>query len=51
MDVVLQQVRDRDSVKKQQAIYYADTIYHAKDRPIAVGDAVVLEKKVRESKP
>lgn len=38
MHVVLQHVRDRDSVKKQQANY-------AKDRPIAVGDAVILEKK------
>ena len=48
MDVVLQQVRDRDSAKKQQAKYYADTRYHAKDRPITVGDAVLLEKKERE---
>lgn len=49
MDVVLQQVRDRHSEKKQQAKHYADTRYHAKDRPIAVGDAVLLEKK-RENK-
>ena len=45
MDVALQQVRDRDSEKKQQAKHYADTRYHAKDRPIAVGDAVLLERK------
>lgn len=49
MDAVLQQVRDRDSEKKQQAKHYVDTRYHAKDRPIAVGDAVLLEKK-RENK-
>ena len=36
MGVALQQVRDRDSEKKQQAKHYADTRYHAKDRPIAV---------------
>ena len=35
MDVALQQVRDPDSEKKQQAKHY-----HAKDRPIAEGDAV-----------
>ena len=49
MDVALQQVRDRDSEKKQQAKLYADTRYHAKDRPIIVGDAVLLERK-RENK-
>ena len=49
VDVALQQVRDRDSEKKQQAKHYADTRYHAKDRPIAVGDAVLLERK-RENK-
>ena len=49
MGVALQQVRDRDSEKKQQAKHYADTRYHAKDRPIAVGDAVLLERK-RENK-
>ena len=48
MDVPLQQVRDRDSEKKQ-AKHYADTRYHAKDRAIAVGDAVLLERK-RENK-
>ena len=45
MDVTLQQVRDRDSEKKQLTKHYADTRYHAKDRPIAVGDAVLLERK------
>ena len=45
MDVALQQVRDRESEKKQQAKHYADTRYHAKDRPIAAGDAVLLERK------
>ena len=49
VDVALQQLRDRDSEKKQQAKHYADTRYHAKDRPIAVGDAVLLERK-RENK-
>ena len=49
MDVALQQVRDRDSEKKQQAKHYAHTRYHAKDRPIAVGDAVLLQRK-RENK-
>ena len=49
MDMALQQVRDRDSEKKQQAKLYADTKYHAKDRPITVGDAVLLERK-RENK-
>ena len=49
MDVALQQVRDQDSEKKQQAKLYADTRYHAKDRPIIVGDAVLLERK-RENK-
>ena len=49
MDVALQQVRDRDSDKQQQAKHYADMRYHAKDRPIAVGDAVLLERK-RENK-
>ena len=44
MGVALQQVRDRDSEKKQ-AKHYADTRYHAKDRAIAVGDAVLLEKE------
>ena len=47
--VALQQVRDRDPEKKQQAKHYADTKYHAKDRPIAVGDAVLLERR-RENK-
>ena len=47
--MALEQVRDRDSKKKQQAKHYADTRYHAKDRPIAVGDAVLLERK-RENK-
>lgn len=42
-------MRDRDSEKKQQAKHYADTRHHAKDRPIAVGDAVLLERK-RENK-
>ena len=46
-DVVLQQVRDRK--RKQQAKDYADTRYHAKDRAIDVGDAVLLEKR-RENK-
>ena len=45
MGVALQQVRDRDSEKKKQAKHYADTIYHAKDRAIAVRDAVLLERK------
>ena len=49
MDMALQQVRDRDSEKKQEAKLYADTGYHAKDRPITVGDAVLLERK-RENK-
>jgi len=49
ISVALQQVRDRDSEKKKQAKYYADTKYHARDRAIAVGDAVLLEKK-RENK-
>ena len=49
MDVALQQVTDWDSEKKQQAKHYADTRYHAKDRPITVGDAVLLERK-RENK-
>ena len=43
------QVRDRDPKKKQQAKHYADTKHHAKDRPIAVGDAVLLERR-RENK-
>ena len=43
-DVALQQVRDRDS-KKQQAKNYADTRYPARDRPIVVGDVVLLERK------
>lgn len=47
--MALQQVRDRDPEKKQQAKHYADTKYHAKDRPIAVGDAVLLERR-RENK-
>lgn len=47
--VASQQVRDRDPEKKQQAKHYADTKYHAKDRPIAVGDAVLLERR-RENK-
>ena len=47
--VALQQVRDRDPKKKQQAKHYADTKYHVKDRPIAVGDAVLLERR-RENK-
>lgn len=45
MDVALQQVRDRDSEKKQQAKHYAEMRYHSKDRPIAVGDAVLLERE------
>ena len=45
MGVALQQVRDRDSEKKKQAKHYADTRYHTKDRAIAVGDAVLLERK------
>ena len=49
MGVALQQVRDRDSEKKKQAKHYANTRYHAKDRAIAVGDAVLLERK-RENK-
>ena len=49
MGVALQQVRDRDSENKTQAKHYADTKYHAKDRAIALGDAVLLEKK-RENK-
>lgn len=31
MDVVLKQVRDQDSEKKQQAKRYGDTRYYAKD--------------------
>lgn len=42
-------MRDRDSEKKQQAKHYADKRYHAKDRPIAVGDAVLLDRR-RENK-
>ena len=34
---------------KQQEKHYADMRYHAKDRPIALGDAVLLERK-RENK-
>ena len=49
MGVALQQVRDRDSENKRQAKHYADTRYHGKDRAIAVGDAVLLERK-RENK-
>ena len=46
MDVALEQVRDCDSEKKQQqAKHYADTRYHARDRPIVVGDVVLLERK------
>ena len=43
--MTLQQVRDWDSKKKQQVKHYADPRYHAKDRPIAKGDAVLLERK------
>jgi len=49
MGVALQRVRDRDSEKKKQAKQYADTKYHAKDRAITVGDAVLFEVK-RENK-
>ena len=49
MGMALEQVRDRDSEKKKQAKHYAHTRYHAKDRAIAVGDAVLLERK-RENK-
>ena len=50
MDVALQQVRDWDSEKKQRAKHYAEMRYHSKlDRSIAVGDAVLLERK-RENK-
>jgi len=45
VDVALQQVRDRDPEKKQQAKHYAEMRYHSKDRPIAVGDAVLLERE------
>ena len=45
VDVALQQVRDRDSEKKQQAKHYAEMRYHSKDRPIAVGNAVLLERE------
>ena len=37
-------------MKKQLANYYANIRYQAKDRPIAVGDAVLLEKKNRYNK-
>ena len=49
MGMALQQVRDRDSEKTKQAKHYADTRYHAKDRAITVGDAVLLERN-RENK-
>ena len=42
-DVVLQQVRDRDTERKQKAQQYADARNHAKDRHIAVGDSVLLD--------
>lgn len=45
VDVALQQVTDRESEKKQQAKHYAEMRYHSKDRPIAVGNAVLLMKK------
>ena len=45
MGMSLEQVKDRDSEKKKQAKHYADTRYHAKDRAIAVRDAVLLERK------
>ena len=44
-DVVLQQVRDRDTERKQEAQQYADARNHAKDRHIAVGDSVLLERR------
>ena len=47
--MVLQQVHDRDAERKQQAKDYADTRYHAKNRAIDVGDAVLLGKR-RENK-
>ena len=49
MDMTLQKVRDRDSEKKQLAKHYAEMRYHSKDRPIAVGDVVLFERK-RENK-
>ena len=44
-DVVLQQVRDRDTERKQKAQQYADARNHAKDRHIAVGDSLLLERR------
>lgn len=43
--VVFQQVRDRDSEKKQLAKDYANRRNHAKERSVGIGDAVLLEKR------
>ena len=38
-------MRDRGAEKKQQAKHYADTRNHAKDRPSAMADVVLLERR------
>jgi len=43
--VVFQQVRDRDSGKKQLAKDDADRRYHMEDRSVGIKDAVLLEKR------
>lgn len=42
---VLQQVRERDAEKKQQAQQYADARNYLKERHTAVGDSAVLGRR------
>lgn len=49
-DVVLQEVRDRDAEKKQEAKEYADARNHAKERHFAVGDLVLLKRRKKKKK-
>ena len=43
--MVFQQVRDRDSEKKQLSKDDADRRYHAKERSVGIRDAALLEKR------